>query len=46
VLAQATARRDGAKIALDDAQALGNTPQDLNARIYAARTQLDAAEAQ
>jgi len=44
VLAQAVARRDGAKNALADAQASKNNPQDLNLRVIAARTNLDALE--
>ncbi len=43
-LAQAIAKRDGTKAALDDAQALRANPQDLNLRINAARAALDAAE--
>lgn len=43
-LTQAIAKRDGAKIALDDAQALRANPQDLNLRINAARVAFDVAE--
>lgn len=43
-LAQAVARRDGAKAALADAQASKSNPQDLNLRVIAARANLDALE--
>ncbi|MCL4490071.1 MAG: efflux RND transporter periplasmic adaptor subunit [Chloroflexi bacterium] len=43
-LAQATATRDGAKVALADAAALRDNPQDLTARIHAAQAALAAAE--
>lgn len=43
-LDQAVAKRNGAKVALDDARALRSAPQDLDARIDAARAASQAAE--
>lgn len=45
-LAQAIAIRDGARRAWEDAMAVRDNPQELNARINAARAQLAAAEYQ
>ncbi len=45
-VAQATAARDGARQAYQDALAARSNPQELNARIDAARAQLAAAEQQ
>ncbi len=44
VLTQGLARRDGARVALEDARAARDRPQDLNARINAARGALAVSE--